>query len=80
MAQEIWARATAKWRGILVYSLLQACMRFTTELIYRTAPTPGLRMYASLAGLATSIYTLIHLWKLLMTDEEGDANWPPIWS
>jgi hypothetical protein len=80
LAQEIWARATAKWRGILVYSLLQACMRFTTTLIYQSAHTPGLRMYASLAGLATSLYTLVRTWQLLMTDTEGDENWPPIWS
>lgn len=80
MAMEIWARATTKWRGILTYVLLQAAMRFVTSVILMSADTRGLRLYASLAGLATSIYCLVSMWKLLLSDAPGDENWPPLWS
>lgn len=80
MAFEIWARATAKWRGIVVYVLLQAAMRVVTSWIYLEAPTQGWRLYASLAGLATSIYCVSRMWRLLMADEPGDEDWPPLWS
>lgn len=80
MAFEIWARATTKWRGILVYILLQASMRFVTGVILMQGPSQGLRLFASLAGLATSIYCMVRMWTLLLRDEAGDENWPPLWS
>lgn len=80
MAYDIWARATSKWRGIVVYVLLQAAMRFVTQVIIMEAPSRGYHLYASLAGLATSIYCLISLGRLLLRDEPGDENWPPLWS
>lgn len=80
MAFEIWARATTKWRGILVYILLQAAMRFVTAVILMQGPSQGLRIFASLAGLATSIYCMVRMWTLLLKDEDGDENWPPLWS
>lgn len=80
VAMEIWARATAKWRGIVVFVLLQAAMRFVTAYIHMEAPTQGLRLYASIAGLATSIYCFSSLWRLLLADHPGDENWPPLWS
>ena len=80
MAMEIWARATAKWRGILVYVLLQASMRFVTAVILMQDPERGLRLFASLAGLATSIYCFTMMWRLLLSDHPGDESWPPLWS
>jgi len=80
MAQEIWARALAKWRGILVYALLQAVTRFVTAYIYHEAAVPGLRLYASLASLATSIFCFLQIWNLLTADQDGDEAWPPLWS
>lgn len=80
VAFEIWARATAKWRGMLVYILLQATMRFVTSVILMQEPTQGLRLYATLAGVATSIYCMVRMWTLMLKDEPGDENWPPLWS
>lgn len=80
MAYEIWTRATTKWRGILVYVLLQAAMRFVTGVILLEEPTRGLRLFAALAGLATSIYCFASIWRLLLSDHPGDENWPPLWS
>ncbi|HYF91457.1 MAG TPA: hypothetical protein VD969_04345 [Symbiobacteriaceae bacterium] len=80
MAYEIWARATAKWRGVLTYIVLQAAMHFVTSVILMSADTQGLRLYASLADLATSVYCLIRMGQLLLTDAPGDEDWPPLWS
>jgi hypothetical protein len=80
LVHDIWARAQAKWRGILAYSVLQAAMRFVTALIMAHEPLAIVRLYASLALLATTIFTLVHMYRLLTRDEPGDEAWPPIWS
>jgi membrane associated rhomboid family serine protease len=80
MAFEIWARAQAKWRGVFVYAALHAAMQFVTTLISSGTSSPGLGLFASLAGAATGIYCLVMLWQLLFADREGDDSWPPIWS
>ena len=80
MAHDIWARAQAKWRGIVVYTVLQAAMRFVTALINAQSPTAIVKLYASLALLATTVFTLVQMYRLLTRDEPGDEAWPPIWS
>lgn len=80
VAMDIWARATAKWRGMLVYVLLQASMRVVTSYILAHDPERGIHLFASLAGLSTTIYCLVMQWRLLMSDHDGDENWPPLWS
>jgi hypothetical protein len=80
MAFDIWMRATAKWRGIVTYALLQAAMRFVTSYIFVAAESPGLKLYASLAGLFTSIFCLTQTWLLLTRDRPGDEGWPPLWA
>lgn len=80
MLYDIWARAQAKWRGIVVYSLLQAVTRFITAVIYHQSGSPGLQLYASVVSLATNLFCVFSLWRLLTADSEGDESWPPIWS
>lgn len=80
MLFDLWTRAQAKWRGLLVYSLLQATTRFVTSVIYHEAETSGLRLYSSCVALATTVFCLTQLWLLLTTDRDGDEAWPPIWS
>jgi hypothetical protein len=80
MAFEIWSRAQAKWRGILVYVGLQVAMRLVTALIYDGTSSAGLRVFASLAGAATGIYCVLQMWNLLLSDQPGDESWPPLWS
>lgn len=79
MAFDIFMRVQAKWRGILVYSLLQAVTHFVTQVIYYGAAEPRLRLFANLVSLATTIYCLINTAALLMRDREGDEQWPPLW-
>ncbi len=80
MLLDIWARATAKWRGILVYAVLHACNRFVNTYIMTVADTPGIRLYGALACAATSLFCLVQILLLLTTDRPGDEAWPPIWS
>lgn len=81
MAFSLWARAQAKWRAILVYTALQTVMRFVTTYIYHeAAASPGLRLFASVALAATSIYCLVQTTLLLTSDRDGDDSWPPVWS
>lgn len=80
MMHEIWARAQAKWRGILVYTLLNGMTRFVTDYIYYQSGSQGLRMYAALAGLATAIFCLVQTWQLVMEDKDGDQTWPTLWA
>ena len=80
MAYEIWARAQAKWRAIVVFALLQAGMRFVSGLIFTQSPSAPVRLYASLALLATSTFCVVQMWRLLTRDEPGDESWPPLWS
>lgn len=80
MLYDIWARAQAKWRGIVVYTLLQAVMRFVTNVIYYHTESSGWQLYASLVSLCTSMFCVWSLWQLLTEDQEGDQTWPPIWS
>lgn len=80
MAYDIWARATSKWRAMLVYVGLNAAMRFVTALIYTQSPSPGIRFFASVASAATGIFCLVQMWRLLTQDQDGDEAWPPIWS
>lgn len=55
-------------------------MRIVTGVILLQDPERGYRLFASLAGLATSIYCLVMMWRLLMSDHDGDEEWPPLWS
>lgn len=80
MAYEIWARAQAKWRGIVVFALLQAAMRFVSALIFAQSPSAGVQLYASLALAATSTFCVVQMWRLLTRDEAGDESWPALWS
>ncbi|HYG58997.1 MAG TPA: hypothetical protein VD902_13135 [Symbiobacteriaceae bacterium] len=80
MAHDIWARAQAKWRGILVFALLQLSMRVATAFILAAEPAPGIRIYANLANAALGIYCLLSIWRLIMSDQEGDEAWPQLWS
>lgn len=80
MIHDLWDRAQAKWRGILVYSLLHAVTRFVTAFIHIRAETHGLKLYALLVSLAIGLFCLTQLWQLLTTDRDGDEDWPPIWS
>lgn len=80
MAFDIWARAQAKWRGILVYALLQLSMRLATAFILAAEPAPVIRVYANLANAAMGIFCLVNIWQLIMQDREGDQSWPPLWS
>jgi hypothetical protein len=80
MAFDIWARAQLKWRGILVYTLLQAITRFVTQFIYTQSTHPALQLYASLVLLATTCFCLHRFYQLLTLDRDGDDAWPPIWS
>lgn len=79
MAYDIWDRVQSKWRGLLVYVLLEAVMRLVTTFIQQRAETPGLRLYAVVVSVGTAIFCLVQEWRLLMKDEEGDDTWPPIW-
>ncbi len=80
MLNDIWARAQVKWRGIVVYALLQAVTRFVTSVIYHQAEAPSLQLYASVVSAATGIFCVWSTWRLLTTDQDGDEAWPPIWS
>lgn len=80
LAFDIWERARSKWRGLLVYALLNAAMRFATELIMHGTSSRGLRLYASLAAVAVGVYCLVQQWRLLTADQPGDETWPPLWS
>lgn len=80
MLFEIWARAQAKWRGILVYALLNIAARLVTDYIYHQSNSKGLRIFAALAGLATAIFCLVQTWRLLTKDIDGDQDWPPLWA
>jgi len=77
---DLWNRATAKWRGILVYVLLQAVTRFVTGVIALEADTHWWKLYAALVSVGISLFCLTEMWRLLSTDSEGDENWPPLWS
>lgn len=80
MAFDLWARAQSKWRGILVYTALQAAMRFVSAFIYgRALHVPGLQLYASVVQLATSVFCFTQILRLLTTDEDGDEAWPSLW-
>jgi hypothetical protein len=79
MAFDIWQRAQAKWRGLLVYVLLEAVMRVVTTFIQQRAESSGLLLYAAAVSIATAIFCLVQEYRLLMTDQEGDDAWPPIW-
>jgi len=78
--QDLWGRATAKWRGIVVYALLQAITRFVTAVIFHGTAVPGLKLFASLVSLGTSLFCVISIYLLLTSDRDGDEAWPPIWS
>lgn len=80
MLFDIWNRATAKWRGIVVYALLQAATRFVTSVISYKADTAGWKLYAAGVSIAVSLFTITRMWQLLTADAEGDEEWPPIWS
>jgi hypothetical protein len=80
MAFDIWLRAQAKWRGVVVYTLLEAVSRAVTDYIYQAAGSRELRLYALIAGLATTIFCLTQTVLLLMKDRDGDDAWPSIWS
>lgn len=80
VAFDIWARATAKWRGLLVYTALSMAMRIVTALIFAGDPTLGIRLFAAAASVATTVFCLTQTWRLLMSDSDGDEEWPPLWS
>lgn len=80
MAFELWARATAKWRGLLVYTALSTAMRIVAALIFSQDPTLGIRLFVAAASVATTLFCLIQTWQLLMSDNPGDEDWPPLWS
>lgn len=79
MAFDIWARATAKWRGILVYILLQAVTDAVTKVIRFESEEPRIRLFASLVAIATTVFCLVNTILLLVRDRDGDEDWPPLW-
>lgn len=80
MLHALWERFMLKWRGLLVYFLLDACSGPVYTALAGQAPTDGLRIFAHLASVATAIYCFSHEVLLLTTDRPGDEKWPPLWS
>lgn len=79
MAYDLIARIQAKWRGLLVYVLLQGMTHFVTRVIFFEAHEPQLKIYANLVSIATTLYCFIKATVLLLQDREGDDQWPPLW-
>lgn len=79
MAFDIFLRIQAKWRGLLVFYLLQAVTNFVTRVIYYEADDARLRLFANLVAIATSLYCFINNALLLLRDREGDDKWPALW-
>lgn len=80
MPFDIFVRMTSKWRGILVYSLLQAITHAVTRVIFYEADDHRLRVFANLVSIATTLFCMINTVLLLLKDREGDEQWPPLWS
>jgi hypothetical protein len=79
MAFDIFVRVQTKWRGLLVYTLLQAFTHFVTRVVYYEADDPRLRIFANLVSIATTLYCFSNTVLLLFKDREGDEAWPPLW-
>lgn len=79
MAFDIFVRVQAKWRGLLVYMLLQAFTHLATRLIIYKTPDSQVQLVANLVSLVTTLYCLINTSMLLFRDQDGDENWPPLW-
>ncbi|MFZ5824253.1 MAG: hypothetical protein ACOY94_07995 [Bacillota bacterium] len=79
MAFEIFMRAQAKWRGILVYILLQSVTHFVTRVIFYEAGDPRLRLFANLVSVATTVFCFVNIVRLVTRDSEGDEEWPRLW-
>lgn len=79
MAFDIFARVQAKWRGLMVYMLLQAITHFVTRVIHFEAEDARIRLWANLVSIATTLYCFINTALLLLRDREGDEQWPNLW-
>lgn len=79
MAFDIFVRVQTKWRGLLVFALLQAFTHFVTRVIFFEADDARLKLFANLVSIGTTLYCLINTALLLLRDREGDEKWPPLW-
>lgn len=80
MLFDIWARAVSKWRGLLVFVLLNTASRMVTIVIQFRTDDPRILLYSSLISIAIGIYCIVQLILLLTRDREGDQDWPTIWA
>jgi hypothetical protein len=80
MLFDIWARAVSKWRGLLVFILLNTASRMVAIVIQHRTDDSRVLLYSSLISMAIGMYCIVQLVLLLTRDREGDQDWPPIWA
>ncbi|MFZ5817194.1 MAG: hypothetical protein ACOY93_18180 [Bacillota bacterium] len=79
MATDLALRMMAKWRGFLVFTLLNAVTDVVTGIIRLETTDPRLHLFARGVAVVTALYCLINTALLLFCDREGDEGWPPLW-
>jgi|GEM_PF-2104832 len=79
MAFDLLLRMRAKWRGLLVFYLLNAGVDMLTQIIRLASSDPTIHVAARLVAVVTALFCLYNNAMLLFTDHEGDDRWPQFW-
>ncbi len=79
MAFDLLLRMQTKWRGLLVFFLLNIGVDALTQILRLYSSSAQMHLGSRLVAIVTALFCLYNTARLLFTDQEGDEGWPRFW-